>query len=73
MFTRIHYKAIASILADIPNLDDREIALTPQEVKIAQDVKTIIAKDLAEYFIKDNDKFSKDKFFQACKVSIRGI
>lgn len=66
--TKKHFKEIASILADIPNLDDREIALTPKEVEIAQGVKTIIAKDLAAYFSWENSNFDSDKFLAACKI-----
>jgi len=66
--TKKHFIAIAGILADIPNLDDREIALTSKEIEIAQSVKTIIAKDLADYFKTDNDLFDRERFLTACKV-----
>ena len=59
MFTKKHYKAIAEIIenrAGINNYvyaEERTHALS-------------IANDLADYFAKNNPRFDKDKFLEAC-------
>ena len=53
MFTKEHYEAIANIIRD----------LTDSEDKISKDD---LVDRLAHYLEKDNDKFNLDKFIKAC-------
>jgi hypothetical protein len=57
MFTRRHYKAIAEIIK----------ANSTAEQTSAGNVCNDIAIDLAKYFKKDNSRFNRQKFLDACE------
>lgn len=73
MFTRQHYKAIADSIASVtlmaaePNggtvgtYEQREALRSGADIARNQ-----IAKDLADYFTKDNPRFNRQKFLKAC-------
>ena len=59
MFTKQHYEAIAKIIRDNTT------------VVIAIDASIIfrdsLVYELADYFLKDNPNFDREKFIKACK------
>jgi hypothetical protein len=63
MFTRQHYKAIAEIIDGVCLM-----GYEPQggEQDGADIAKSQIGKDLANYFIKDNPRFDRERFLTAC-------
>ena len=67
-FTKQHYEAIAKIIKSYtqadpePPSDDTEVRLDAVSVRTSR----WIAKDLIDYFAKDNPRFDCDKFIKAC-------
>ena len=61
MFTKQHYKAIAGIVEQ--NAHKAEIDQTESFWIVAN-----IARDLADYFTKDNLQFDRDRFLVACGI-----
>lgn len=61
MFTRQHYKAIAEIIKAQKDLT----GVFAGKQFAAQKIDDI-ATGLADYFAKDNPRFDRDKFLQAC-------
>lgn len=57
MFTKQHYKAIAKIVKDNTTIDSRN------EYVMNVD---FLMNDLADYFVKDNKLFDREKFLTAC-------
>ena len=60
MFTRQHYKAIAEI---VKNAKERDFWSSFRVQALAR-----IAYDLADCFGKDNPRFDRQKFFDACGI-----
>lgn len=61
MFTRQHYKAIAEIVKG-----QKELADVFAHKQFATQRISDIAKGLADYFAKDNPRFDRDRFLEAC-------
>ena len=61
MFTKKHYKAIATIVREAKE-DHR--GGTPAELVLAT-----IDEQLADYFAQDNERFDRAKFIEACGLS----
>jgi len=64
MFTRQHYEAIAGIFAKTIDPGDRTDKISPNEYTYA--VLESMGDDLADYFAKDNPRFDRKKFLEAC-------
>lgn len=64
MFTRQHYKAIAEIL------DGKTCVqiLSPEEPSLYLQKQQVV-EALANMFEEDNERFDRDKFFDACYTS----
>ena len=60
MFTRQHYKAIAEIIEYATNEDPANACYG------CRYPQTVIATCLADYFAKDNSRFDREKFLEAC-------
>ena len=58
--TKTHFKAIASILADVKD-------------EIHPQVYEDLVEEFAQYFSSDNENFDKAKFEKACGVDELGI
>lgn len=64
--TKKHYEAIAEIIRHIKT---KEVLTDTLQKTYEIDVLSYLQKELAEYFAKDNVKFQKQKFFDACKIN----
>ena len=66
MFTRQHYKAIAAIIKGVAQMHEPVIE-AEQPIKYGVTVtKRSISEKLADYFAKDNERFDREKFLEAC-------
>lgn len=63
MFTRQHYKAIAEI---IKTNNAVKTEVSPFYRQGNNDACQFITKDLADYFTRDNERFDRQKFVEAC-------
>lgn len=61
MLTRKHYEAIAEILSE--HKDDSQYSTVIDERRVES-----ISLSLADYFEKDNPRFDRDRFLEACGV-----
>lgn len=59
--SRKHYEAVARVIRSNKVLN----AADPHAAEVIDDV----AKDLAQAFYTDNDRFNRDRFLAACEVS----
>lgn len=57
MFTRQHYKAVAEIIKKHSSEDNFSIKVIDVDV---------LTYHLADYFAKDNERFDREKFLEAC-------
>lgn len=63
MFARKHYKAIAEIIKQAkPSFNSTRMNMGETWCCMR------IARDLTDYFAKDNPRFDRDKFLSACGV-----
>ena len=61
MFTRQHYKAIAAIIKETSDMHDHPNLYA----WMATDTEGLAGK-LADYFAKNNPRFDREKFLEAC-------
>ena len=69
MFTKKHYKAIAEIIKDNTQSEPH----SQVNEAIATGINSggrYIALALADYFVTDNPLFNREKFLQACGITI---
>ena len=69
MFTKQHYKAIAEIIkgnTDTAADDDQ----SPDFREGLFKARKWITRDLADYFAGDNPHFNREKFLQACGLTV---
>lgn len=67
MFTRQHYKAIAEIIDSVCLMAlEPEPGIQSPYRDGADIARNQIAKDLANYFAKDNPRFDREQFLAAC-------
>ena len=64
MFTRQHYKAIAEIIRE-----QKEHVRVFTGHMMAEAACKDIAAQLADYFAKDNPRFDREKFLNACGIT----
>ena len=77
MFTKQHYKAIAetingvTLMALEPNSGTIGTPERREALRAGVDIaRNQIGRDLADYFAEDNSRFNREKFLQACGLTV---